>query len=135
MQAILREPDKKVILTKEELSYFVPYLKLQTERAFTGLFSFKHQQTREELFKFFTITLCEQCLIKLIKNTQSKPSKKITITFNRGEELTVLSIFVRGDCSTYIEAVQASILQQLRTVKVFNEVYQSNKIINDLINK
>jgi Holliday junction resolvase len=75
MPIILRTPDKKVKLSKEDLSYLSAYLDKCKTDAFIGINHYKHQREREELYNFSLLTLCEKSPNKLFNSYHHLPSK------------------------------------------------------------
>jgi hypothetical protein len=122
MALLLRTPDKKLQLTKEELQYLVAYLDKSKSVGFVGVNFYKHQRDREELYKFSLLTLCEKLMTKLFNNAHSIQEKKISFPINFAEEKTLIVMFNRVDCGSYLLALQAKILLTLRPLKVLTEI-------------
>lgn len=119
---ILRTPDKKLSLTKEEAMYFLAYLDSCKNNAFNGINFFKHQQMRELFMKFHLTTFSEKLLTKYFNATHKNSKHKLTIPVNYAEELTLPSIFQRVEASPFILAVQQKILLTLRTSYCHTEI-------------
>ncbi len=124
MALLLRTPDKKVNVTKEELQYLIAYLDKSKTAAFIGVNHYKHQVDREEFYKFSLLTLSEKLLTKLFNNSHQPQSKKIIFPVNFAEEKTLITIFQRVDCGSYLIALQSKILFILRPIKGPTEVIQ-----------
>ena len=118
MAIILRTPDKKIKLQKQELHYLIIYLDKCKTDAFTGVNSFRRfAEIREKLLHFSLTTLIEKALHKHLNNTHSLATKKITIAVNVAEETALIICFQRVGCDPYTMAVQQKILMQLRPLK------------------
>ena len=122
MALLLRSPDKKLQVTKEELQYLVAYLDRSKTIGFIGVNFYKHQSDREELYKFSLLTLSEKLLTKLFKNSHSIQEKKISFPINFAEEKTLIVMFNRVDCDSYLLALQSKILLRLRPLNRLTEV-------------
>lgn len=125
MSLILRTPDKKLQLTKEELQYLVAYLDKSKSVGFIGVNFYKHQRDREELYKFSLLTLSEKCLTKLFNNHHSIGEKKISFPINFAEEKTLITMFNRVDCGSYLLALQSKILLKLRPLNTLTNREES----------
>jgi hypothetical protein len=122
MGLLLRQPDKKLQLTKLEIQYLVAYLDKSKSVGFIGVNFYKCQRDREELYQFSLLTLCEKLMTKLFNNAHSITEKKISFPINFAEEKTLLAMFQRVDCDSYLLAMQSKILLSLRPLKVLTEI-------------
>jgi len=122
MPIILRTPDKKITLSKEELSYFIGYLDLCKTSGFRGINFYKLHPVRETLLKFSLTTFCEKALGKYINNTHQPRAKMINLAINSGEELSLITMFQRVDCGAYVLALQQRILLTLRPLNSVTEI-------------
>lgn len=122
MAIILRTPDKKIYLTKEELSYFIPYLDTCKHNGFSGVNHYRSHEVRETLIRFSLTTFCEKVLSKWANNMHQLPSKKINLTVNQGEEISLIAMFQRVECGSYLLSVQQRILLSLRPLNSVTEI-------------
>jgi len=122
MAIILRAPDKKITLTKEEISYFIGYLDVCKTTGFRGINFFRSHPVREKLLSFSLTTFAEKVLTKYINSTHLPASKKLNIPVNSGEEISLITMFQRVDCGAYVLQLQQRILLTLRPVNSSTEI-------------
>lgn len=115
MAILLRQPDKKIKLTKEQLQYFIAFLEVARIQSFSGHNYFHHAKEREELYQFSLATLAEKMVNKLWNNSHQLLSKKLIIPVNFAEEKTLFAcVFRRIDCTAYVLSVQQNMIAQLK---------------------
>lgn len=114
MPVIIRTPDKKISLTKEEAQYLFKHLETCKVKGFTGINHFDHAKEREELLDYSLTTFAEKLFNKWMNNYHQPATKKLNYTVNFAEEKALIAMFKRVGCDPYIEAVMQKILLTLR---------------------
>jgi hypothetical protein len=122
MPIVLRTPDKKVSLTKEELQYFIAFLDSCKVQAFSGIHFYNHARDREELYGFSLITLSEKMLNKYMNNYHQPPKKKVSFPINFAEEKSLLTMFSRVDCDPFTLTIVEKIKLSLRPAYSSTEI-------------